>query len=91
MTTTLTEAILTITTDCFDNDKALSWEISAGDEVLARGEFDPAVVLNEDTTDYFDEMTARVADVSGYSLENDESGAEWNDSASQMAWSVTIS
>ena len=82
---------LTITTDYFNNDLAIGWKIvSSIDETIAQGDFDPAVVFNEDTGDGFDGMTARVAEVSGYPLENDEDGAEWNDSARQMTWSVTI-
>ena len=82
---------LSITTDSDDNDLALSWEIvSSIDETIAQGDFDPAVVFNEDTGDSFDEMTARVAEASGLALENGEGGAEWNDSSSRMTWSVTI-
>ena len=80
---------LSITTDYID--RALSWEIvSSIDETIAQGDFDPAVVFNEDTGDGFDEMTARVEEASGLALENGEGGAEWNDSASQLAWGVTI-
>ena len=80
---------LSITTDYID--RALSWEIvSSIGETIAQGDFDPAVVFNEDTGDGFDEMTARVEAVSGLALENGEGGAEWNDSASQLAWGVTI-
>ena len=83
--------VLSITTDSDDNDLALSWEIvSSIDETIAQGDFNPAVVFNEDTGDGFDGMTARVAEVSGYSLENGEGGSEWNDSSSRMAWGVTI-
>ena len=82
---------LSITTDDFDKGLALSWEIvSSVGETIAQGDFDPAVVFNEDTGDGFDEMTARVEAVSGLALENGEGGAEWNDSASRMAWGVTI-
>lgn len=82
---------LSITTDHFDNDLAIGWKIvSSIGETIAQGDFDPAVVFNEDTGDGFDAMTARVEAVSGLALENGEGGAEWNDSASRMAWGVTI-